>query len=73
VRWGIVRVVTTGWRRVVTTRLAQGLAVAVRGRGCSSSLLAGAATVRHHRPAPDVAHKAIGRSQIAGWGRGRPG
>ena len=22
-RWGIVRVVTTGWRRVVTTRLAQ--------------------------------------------------
>ena len=23
-RWGIVRVVTTGWRRVVTTRLAHG-------------------------------------------------
>ena len=26
VGWGNLRVVTTGWRRVVTTRLAQGLA-----------------------------------------------
>ena len=25
-RWGMMRVVTTGWRRVVTTRLAQDLA-----------------------------------------------
>jgi hypothetical protein len=24
-RWGSVRVVTTGWRRVVTTRLAQAM------------------------------------------------
>jgi len=36
VGWGISRVVTTGWRRVVTTRLAQGLAWSRALRDCSS-------------------------------------
>ena len=34
--WGSERVVTTGWRRAVTTRLARGLAGAGRWRACGT-------------------------------------
>jgi len=44
-RWGSVRVVTTGWRRVVTTRLAQRVSAAGRWRACSSWTSAVAASV----------------------------
>ena len=44
--WGILGVVTTGWRRVVTTRLAQVSAWGRALRGCSRLALAVYALVR---------------------------
>ena len=66
VGWGNLRVVTTGWRRVVTTRLAQGLALGRALRDCSRSTSADAASIRRAGP---VAQLALGTGCDAGWGR----
>ena len=73
-RWGSVRVVTTGWRRVVTTRLAQGLAWgrvwlgAGRWRACSSLALTLAATVRRAVLGGSAGHRTPRRYRL-GHGR----